>query len=489
MDRLAIIAVTLVAFIILHLRNLKSKTQEERCEGMIAIYTFTCCFSKLYIPLYTFNAEQHFGSFGSSIMIWTFFLFCIYLLWHIKVKQNGFISPPNKIVVFTFLAYTLYTLLNPNNSVVGSSMIAIFFFGALLIFYYLLANAFSCKTLVRGIYQGLAVTIAFEAFLCVLFPILNMEFITKVFVADAQLRGESSGRFETVGTFAHPNAFGVYASYVYMFFLGCVITNFKRKQSLFFLALSLFSASMSGSRSALAASLVGTMALIIFYVFRRYSLINPKVLLRGVIPVLIIGIILVLGPLNRLFEDAENLDSMAVYRMMHYYCAGEIIQDHPLVGVGINAHLNYLLTNTSIVDFEAIFDTTDMWEPEEFMLHNPVHNIWLILLSELGIIGFLPILTFVIYYIASFKRRIRIAKNKYFHIIACTGLGIMCTLLVQGNSDWNPLTQQQLIISLMFFTLSLNKRFMAENYYNDANNMNILPQQTNDNETATTITT
>ncbi len=180
---------------------------------------------------------------------------------------------------------------------------------------------------------------------------------------------------------------------------------------------------------------------------------------------------------------------MAVYRMMHYYCAGEIIQDHPLVGVGINAHLNYLLTNTSIVDFEAIFDTTDMWEPEEFMLHNPVHNIWLILLSELGIIGFLPILTFVIYYIASFKRRIRIAKNKYFHIIACTGLGIMCTLLVQGNSDWNPLTQQQLIISLMFFTLSLNKRFMAENYYNDADNMNILPQQTNDNETTTTITT
>ena len=171
MDRLAIIAVTLVAFIILHLRNLKSKTQEERCEGMIAIYTFTCCFSKLYIPLYTFNAEQHFGSFGSSIMIWTFFLFCIYLLWHIKVKQNGFISPPNKIVVFTFLAYTLYTLLNPNNSVVGSSMIAIFFFGALLIFYYLLANAFSCKTLVRGIYQGLAVTIALQAFLCVLFAI------------------------------------------------------------------------------------------------------------------------------------------------------------------------------------------------------------------------------------------------------------------------------------------------------------------------------
>ena len=481
MDRLAIIAVTLVAFIFLHLRNLKNKTQEERCEGIIAIYTFTCCFSKLFFPVYTFNEEQQFGSFGPSIMIWPFFLFCFYLLWHIKVKQKGFVSAPNKIVVFTFLTYTLYTLLNPNNGVLGSSVIALFFFGAVLIFYYLLANAFSCKTLVRGIYQGLAFSIALEAFLCVLFPILNMEFITKVFVADAQLRGEAGGRFETVGTFAHPNAFGVYASYVYMFFLGCVIVNFKRKQSYIFLALSLFATGLSGSRSALASSLVGTVALIIFYVFRRYSLINPKVLFRGVIPVLIIGVVLVLGPLNQLFEDAENLDSMAVYRMMHYYCAGEIVQDHPFVGVGINAHLNYLLDNTSMVDFEAIFDTTDMWEPEEFMLHNPVHNIWLILLSELGIIGFLPVLAFVIYYFASFKRHIRISKNKYFHIIACTGLGIMCTLLVQGNSDWNPLTQQQLIISLMFFSLSLNRRFMAESNEND--NMNVLPQPTNDNET------
>ena len=163
---------------------------------------------------------------------------------------------------------------------------------------------------------------------------------------------------------------------------------------------------------------------------------------------------------------------MAVYRMMHYYCAFEIVQDNPLLGVGINGHLYSLLNNTSLVDFEAIFDTSEMWQPEEFMFHNPVHNIWLILLAELGIIGFLPILAFVIYYFASFKRRIRKSKNKYFHIVACTGMGIMCALLTQGNSDWNPLSQQQLIISLMFLAFSLNKRFMSDQYGDE---MDILP--------------
>lgn len=469
MDRLAIIAVLLIAFIFLYLHNIKSKTQEDKHKDAIAVYIFAGCFSRFYLPLYTYDAEQQYGSFGQSINIWAFCIFAIYLLWQIKINNGGFKSMPSKMVIIIFLAYALFSIANPYNGVVGSSMIAIIFIGALLIFYYLISNAFSCQTLVRGIYKGLACVIAFEAFLCLLYPICNLELITHVFNEGATLRGEDGGRFETVGTFAHPNGLGVYASYVFMFFLGCVITNFRRRKSYIFLALSLFTAIFSGSRSALASSLVGTVALIILYVYRHYSLLNPKILFRGVIPIIVIGAILIIGPLQQLFEGSNNLDIMAIYRLMHYYCAFEIVQDHPLIGVGINAHLDYLLNSTSLVDFEAVFDTTDMWQPEEFMFHNPVHNIWLILLAELGIIGFLPIFAFVIYYFASFKRRIKKARNRYYQIFVCTGLGIMCALLVQGSSDWNPLTQQQLAMSLLFLSLSLSKRFMVAEYHDDGN--------------------
>ncbi len=472
MDRFAIIAVVLIAFIVLYLRNLKSKTQEEKYEGIIAVYVVTCCFTRFFLPLYVYDEEQQYGSFGNSIMLWPYMLFILYLIWVVKVKQKGFITMPNKILVGAFLVFTIYNFTNPNNSVVGSSMIALFFLCTLLIFYYLLSNAFTAKTLVNGIYKGFAFTIILQAILCVCYPILGMKFVTDVFVSGAALRGEVGGRFETVGTFAHPNALGVYCSYIFMFFLGCVMGNYQRKKSWCFLALSIFATAMSGSRSALASSLVGTVVLITFYVFRKYHLLNPKIFFRGVLPVMVVGVILAAGPLRQLFEDSTNLNDMAVYRMMHYYCAFEIVQDNPLLGVGINGHLYSLLNNTSLVDFEAVFDTSEMWQPEEFMFHNPVHNIWLILLAELGIIGFLPILVFVIYYFASFKRRIRNSKNKYFHIVACTGMGIMCALLTQGNSDWNPLSQQQLIISLMFLAFSLNKRFMSDQYGDE---MDILP--------------
>ena len=98
------------------------------------------------------------------------------------------------------------------------------------------------------------------------------------------------------------------------------------------------------------------------------------------------------------------------------------------------------------------------------MFTNPIHNIWIILIDELGIIGFLPILVFVIWYIATFKRRTRLSRNRYYNILNISGLGVMCCWLVQGNSDWAPLTPQVLSLSLMFIALSLNRHYAAEEH-------------------------
>ena len=98
------------------------------------------------------------------------------------------------------------------------------------------------------------------------------------------------------------------------------------------------------------------------------------------------------------------------------------------------------------------------------MFTNPIHNIWIILIDELGLIGFLPILGFVFWYIATFKWRTRQSKNRYYNIINITGLSVIFCLLVQGNSDWAPLTPQVLQLSLMFIALSLNRHYRAEEH-------------------------
>ena len=93
MDRFAIIAVVLIAFIVLYLRNLKSKTQEEKYEGIIAVYMVTCCFTRFFLPLYVYDEEQQYGSFGNSIMLLPYMLFILYLIWVVKVHHLQFHQP------------------------------------------------------------------------------------------------------------------------------------------------------------------------------------------------------------------------------------------------------------------------------------------------------------------------------------------------------------------------------------------------------------
>ena len=325
---------------------------------------------------------------------------------------------------------------------------------------YMFANSFSVKNVVNGIFMGLMVTVILHFFLAILFPVLNMESAIKIFYSEAVTRDDD--RIGAVGTMGHPNILGTYASYYFCFFAACFVTNYKRRESAILMGVSFIVIVLTASRSALAAAAFSLVTIVVFYVFRRYKLISPQSILKGIIPLGIIVALLVTGPLNFLFSDVENLDEMTTSRLMHYYCGYEIFEDHPLVGVGLNAHLNYLVENGSAMMFEQIFDTADIYQPEEFMFSHPIHNIWIILIDELGLLGFLPILGFIIWYIATFKRRTRNSQNRYYNILNISGLGVVSCMLVQGNSDWAPLTPLVLNLSLMLIALSLNRHYAAE---------------------------
>ena len=316
--------------------------------------------------------------------------------------------------------------------------------------------------MIRGIYIGLACTVVLHFVLAICYPVLGMESVVKIFDSEASTRSEE--RVGAVGTMGHPNALGTYASYYLTFFAACFITAYKRRPSAIFAGMSFIVIVLTASRSALLASVAAVLAIVVFYIYRRYKLLSFQSILKGIVPLGILIALLISGPLSFLFSDVEDLDEMTISRLMHYYCGYEIFEDHPLVGVGLNAHLTYLGENSSAVIFEQVFDMTDLWQPEEFMFTNPIHNIWIILIDELGIIGFLPILVFVIWYIATFKRRTRLSRNRYYNILNISGLGVMCCWLVQGNSDWAPLTPQVLSLSLMFIALSLNRHYAAEEH-------------------------
>ena len=461
MDRVLIFATLGFALMFFIIREGSRLTKERLYEIVIAIYTFSCCFVLMYLPVLK-GGDEPCGTFDTSISIWPFMVFIVLLIWIVAREKQWRIRRPNLWIFFLLVGYSAYTLLNPYNIARRQSLVEVSYLLSFGIFIYLFANSFSVKSVIRGVYMGLAATVILHFLLAICYPVLGMESVVKLFDNEAATRSEE--RIGAVGTMSHPNALGAYASYYFCFFIACFVTNFKRRESGIYAGMAFIIIVLSASRSALLASAVALVGIVIFYVYRRYKLLSLQSFLKGIIP-LGIGIALLLtGPLSFLFADLEDLDEMTTSRLMHYYCGYEIFQDHPFVGVGMNTHLVYLYENSSAIIFEQVFDATDIWQPEEFMFNNPIHNIWIILIVELGLIGFLPLLAFVIWYIATFKRRTRRSQNRYYNIINISGLGIIFCLLIHGNSDWAPLTPLSLNLSLFFIALSLNRHYADEKH-------------------------
>ena len=458
MDRALIFCTLAVALMFFIAREGRRLTKERLYEIIIAIYTFSCCFTRFYFPVLKGNGEPC-GSFGTSISIWPFYFLSVLLVWIVAVEKRWRIRRPNLWLVFIFTGYAVFTLANPYNIGRMQSLAEVFFLLSFAVFIYLFANCFSVKSVMKGIYMGLAATVILHFLLAICSPVLGMENAVKIFDTEASTRSEE--RVGAVGTMGHPNVLGTYASYYFTFFVACFVTAYKRRESGIYAAMAFIVIILSASRSALLASVVALVGTVVFYVYRRYKLLSFQSIVKGIIPLGLFVAFLLMGPLNFLFSNVDDLDEMTTSRLMHYYCGYEIFQDHPLVGVGLNSHLVYLVENSSAVMFEQVFDMTDMYQPEEFMFTNPIHNIWIIMIDELGLIGFLPILCFVLWYIATFKRRTAKSQNRYYNILNISGLGVVLCWLVQGNSDWAPLTPQVLNISLMFVALSLNRHYAA----------------------------
>lgn len=461
MDRVLIFVTIAAALAFFIIRAGSRISKAHVYEILIAVYTFSCCFSRLYLPVFKVGTETE-GSFGGSLAIWPFYLLSIVLIWIIARDKQWRIRRPNLWMFFLFSGYAAYTLLNPYDVTRGQTVVAVFYLLSFAVFMYLFANSFSVKNVINGIFMGLAITVILHMFLAILYPVMGMEDAIKLFHSEAATRNDE--RAGAVGTMGHPNGLGTYASYYFCFFIACFVTAYKRRESAILAGLTFLVIVLSASRSALAAAVSALLMIVVFYIYRRYKLISPQSLLKGIVPLGIIIALLLTGPLNFLFSDVDNLDEMTTSRLMHYYCGYEIFEDHPWVGVGLNGHLNYLVENGSAMMFEQIFDAADIYQPEEFMFSNPIHNIWIILIDELGLVGFTPIVVFVIWYIATFKRRTKRSQNRYYNICNITGLGIMFCLLVQGSTDWNPLTPQSLNLSLMFIALSLNRHYAAEEH-------------------------
>ena len=142
------------------------------------------------------------------------------------------------------------------------------------------------------------------------------------------------------------------------------------------------------------------------------------------------------------------MDEMMIARLLHYYFGLLVFSQNPILGVGLNSHVQYMTANfnfRSLGDINLIYDI--------FLFYRPVHNIWIIWLAEFGIIGFIFIVSYFIYHFYKIKPTLRSDLSIENKIASMTSIGIICCFMVQGMGDPAPLGLQIAQLWILFFFL------------------------------------
>ena len=183
------------------------------------------------------------------------------------------------------------------------------------------------------------------------------------------------------GSFPHPNIFGGYLA-VGLFFLGWGIRFVRstRERFLFTIPLVILIPTfvMTFSRSAWLALSMSVLCLIGLMIFRKRfpPLYTLPLLIVGVVTLL--STILVFSPqIFSRVQSSSRLEKISLEeRVSQYQQFTDVLRRNPFFGVGPGAYTFALA---------EVFPEKDVWA------YQPIHNTPLLLLAELGVVGFIAL--------------------------------------------------------------------------------------------------
>ena len=432
--------------ILLHARHL---TFDKWCEIFISFFIFTNCLG-FGLTLFELNQVVTDGAFGYKFRLEIFMIIIPFSFIILSRRMQWKFLPIPWYTVLFIVLFCGINIFNPNNMAVGSTAIALIQLICYIIFLYLICSCIPLDVLIKGMYEGFIYTTILQSILTLCYPILGITQVIELFHEGVSIRAEE--RPGAPGTFAHPNVLGGYMAYIVSFFTACYILGYQKRKSLIFGLLAFFVLIFTFSRSALLATIIAIIIMILILATKNSSIFSIKNIFTRILPSLVAAAALIfLTPIKNSFIGS-NMDEMMIARLMHYYCGFETIVDHPIIGVGLNAHLEYIRTHINPRVF-ALFNQL-AWRPEQFIFSNPIHNIFLIFLTEFGILGTLPIIYFIGHKFHKIKSILREKTSVEYQIAELFSIGLLCCLLIHGMSDWAPLNTTLRNIWIFTFFIS-----------------------------------
>ncbi len=382
---------------------------EKIIEYLIYIFIFLLPFQTRYIFSYLHLGFSEF-EYGKLSIYFGDVVFGIIVILFLIAKLNQI---KNIRVNKQFLISFLFLLICSINY---------FFASDLQMYFYYLFRILECVAFLfflqiikidfRKIFYFFIVSIIFHGILGI-FQFINQNIVANKYLGIAQhlasVGGSSvlenaSGRFLRIyGGFTHPNVFAGFITLAIVFLLILFFTNCncnKYKRLVFFLTLGflleiLF---LTFSRSAVLAFFLCLVLLFIFETIRR----ECKKILGVLIFIFIIFSINIFIFKDLVYSRAIGADRLELKsindRSLLSHQSKIILKNNWILGVGLGNYIPYVYNN--------INSDLNVWD------YQPVHNVYLLILSELGILG---LLCYVSMFIYAFFCKIK--QRKYIFIL------------------------------------------------------------------------
>ncbi len=233
--------------------------------------------------------------------------------------------------------------------------------------------------------------------------------------------------------FKHPNILGGYLSIVLIWLSSWLF--FSQKKSMWLHALVFTSLLLGTLILFLTFSYSAWVSLSVGYVFLFLSIYKPQIA-RMLMPLSVL-LIFTLGMFGFFTSYRANQSTSLARRLTLIQSSVHLFKLHPFVGTGLNTN--------------AFLNKDTPYFVREVNFYQPVHNIYWLLLSEGGLILFIPfVLVLLFIYMKSLKEKIFVSVS-------------LSQFMLLGVFDHYLLTSHQLLLLvLLTLIVSLNYTFKHE---------------------------
>lgn len=380
-------------------------------------------------------------TFGLEIYLFFFVALSVYAL---LIQRKLIVNRTGNIIAISFLLVFLFSYLNPANTIQLHTLLLFIRLFLFLGVFVLISQVFKRDIVFKGIFDGFAGLVFLQFVLAIAYPILGIKEVTNLFLDGAMhwaVEGRG-GRNSAIGIFGHPGNLALFMTVCIAMFYSCFLHNINKRGALFFLGLSIVTLFLTLSRSGLLAIIISFP--IMFIVYRKpdrsvFSLRNILIFVFG--SSLLLLLIIALTPIGDYFHD-DNFADMGSARMIHWVAGYEVFIRNPLLGVGLNTHLNYFAEQLPILD--------------GFFARSPIHNIHIIILSEMGLLGLLFWFAFIVKSIKSSQRQLTLSPHREVSALNLTLIGVVTNYFIYGFFGWAPFANEQLSIFFLIYFFAYN---------------------------------